>query len=234
MKKAEKKNKNGMSSDVNYIEMEKEFLKDRKGVEMEDFIEKYRKGVKKYPYINDLAAWKKKFKLDPSQKVFIVNGVYPDIKEALINRGWIENKDLTSPCYDLIFTLKNRDIDQNNLQEFQITNHHKGNANITTKNLLTANLKNMKWACDQDYREYYPRCYDLSDQEQLEEFLSDFKLTKAESILKLFLIGGTDNNDNEISEKTVRVALNVIERSLRDWDDVIDQKVRSFPLHKES
>jgi hypothetical protein len=92
----------------------------------------------------------------------------------------------------------------------------------------------MKWACDQDYREYYPRCYDLSDQEQLEEFLSDFKLTKAESILKLFLIGGTDNNDNEISEKTVRVALNVIERSLRDWDDVIDQKVRSFPLHKES
>lgn len=65
-----------------------------------------------------MATWKKKNRVDESTKVFIVKGGYGDIKRALKTRGWVENKDKDSPCFDLKYTLKTSDIDSNNLHDF--------------------------------------------------------------------------------------------------------------------
>ncbi len=58
-----------------------------------------------------MAVWKKKHRVDEKTKVFIVKGGYGDIKRALKQRGWVENKDKDSCCFDLKYTLKTSDID---------------------------------------------------------------------------------------------------------------------------
>ena len=65
--------------------------------------------------ITDLPTWKKKHKVDDSNKVFICKGGYGDIKRALRARGWVENKDHHSPCFDFKWTLKSKDIDHKSL-----------------------------------------------------------------------------------------------------------------------
>lgn len=70
-----------------------------------------------FPNITDIVQWKKKYKLEDSTRVFICTGGYPDIKKALKRRGWVENKDALSPCFDLKWTLKTKDIDHNQLND---------------------------------------------------------------------------------------------------------------------
>jgi len=67
--------------------------------------------------ITDMATWKKKNRVEPETKVFIIKGGYGDVKRALKQRGWVENKDKESVCYDLKWTLKTKDIDQNSLSD---------------------------------------------------------------------------------------------------------------------
>lgn len=57
-----------------------------------------------------MKEWKKKNRVDPDTKVFIIKGGYKDIRTALKNRGWVHNKDPESPCFDLMWTLKTNDI----------------------------------------------------------------------------------------------------------------------------
>ena len=42
--------------------------------------------------ITDMKKWKKKNRVDPDTKVFIIKGGYSDVKRALKSRGWVENK----------------------------------------------------------------------------------------------------------------------------------------------
>eukprot|EP00392_Amoebophrya_sp_AT5.2_P011129 g11204.t1 len=77
--------------------------------------------------------------------VFIVIGGYPDFRQAMLNRGWIENTDPSSRFFDLIFTLKAHDIEYDRLESHQIVNHYQRNREITTKLGLTLNLRNSSW-----------------------------------------------------------------------------------------
>jgi tubulin monoglycylase TTLL3/8 len=63
-----------------------------------------------------MAQWKKKNRVDENTKVFIIKGGYGDVKRALKRRGWVENKDKESCCYDLKWTLKSKDIDSGHLE----------------------------------------------------------------------------------------------------------------------
>ena len=56
--------------------------------------------------------------VDPKAKVFIIKGGYHDLRRALLNRGWVENTDKMSACFNLKWTCKIMDIDYANLQEF--------------------------------------------------------------------------------------------------------------------
>lgn len=42
--------------------------------------------------------------------MFIIKGGYGDFKRALLNRGWVENPQADSPCFNLKFTLMGKDI----------------------------------------------------------------------------------------------------------------------------
>lgn len=79
---------------------------------------KTKKTLKIYPFISDLAEWKKKQRLDPDTKVFIILGGYPDLKHSLLSRGWIENPDPNSLCFDVKWTLFAKDIIYDKLQVF--------------------------------------------------------------------------------------------------------------------
>ena len=84
---------------------------------MESFLERNKPQKVIFPNITDLATWKKKFKVDDDVKVFICTGGYPDIKKALKKRGWVHNKDPSSPCFDFKWVLKSKDIDHNTLND---------------------------------------------------------------------------------------------------------------------
>lgn len=64
-----------------------------------------------------MAQWRKKYKLDDNTGVFICTGGYKDIKKALKARGWVQNKDPSSPCFDFKWVLKSKDIDHNTLND---------------------------------------------------------------------------------------------------------------------
>ena len=63
--------------------------------------------------ITDIKQWKKKHQLEEDTKIFIVSGGYGFLKKSLRKRGWVENKDVNSPCFDLKWTLKSKDINHN-------------------------------------------------------------------------------------------------------------------------
>jgi len=65
--------------------------------------------------ITDMKEWKKRQRVDEKTKVFIIRGGYGDIKRALKSRGWVENKDRDSPCFDFLWTLMTKDVRQNEL-----------------------------------------------------------------------------------------------------------------------
>jgi hypothetical protein len=67
--------------------------------------------------ITDMKEWKKKHRVDDATKVFICTGGYGDVKRALKKRGWVENKDKDSVCFDLKWTLKTKDIDVGKLED---------------------------------------------------------------------------------------------------------------------
>ena len=62
--------------------------------------------MRSFPHITDLSQWKRKNRLEESGKVFIITGGYADLKRALKERGWVQNPDYNSPCFDFKFTLQ--------------------------------------------------------------------------------------------------------------------------------
>lgn len=134
-----------------------------------------------------MVQWKKKSRVDPDTKVFIIKGGYGDVKKALKQRGWVQNKDTESPCFDLKWTLKTKDIDTNQLTENQIVNHFGKATAITTKVGLTHSLKNLIWFNNVDIDTFYPRCFDMGIPEEFDDFVEEFKATKAVSWLKTYI-----------------------------------------------
>lgn len=117
-------------------EEEEDKDKDTKKLEPHDFENFLKRNLQKkkvFVNITDFDYWKKKHKLEAKEKVFILTGGYAPIRKALLKRGWFENKDPNSPCFDLKWTLRARDVDHGHLQDFQIVNHFHKSAAITTK-----------------------------------------------------------------------------------------------------
>ena len=167
--------------------------------------------------ITDIAFYKKRYRLKETDKIFIIVGCYPDIRKALKLRGdWHENLDINSPCYDLKWTVRRKDIDFDNLQDHQLCNHFDKSTMITTKDGLSHSLRNLIWFNSVDIDTFYPRCFDLSDNAEKEDFFTEFKAMRAEGILKQALAG------TKVSKKVLTTALKVSNKRLRDFDELID------------
>jgi len=185
-----------------------------------------------YPNISDMKEWRKKHKLDPKVKVYIVTGGYGDIKRALDKRGWVQNPDPRSRCFDLRWTIKSKEHDIQSLEEHQLVNHFEKNASITTKVGLCRNLRNLIWFSNVDINTIYPKCYDLSDDKDYEDFIEEFKFNKAESILKLYarLWNEGDFVLAKGMEDTVNVALQVCEKKMIDQDEMLEANGELLPV----
>ena len=114
------------------------------------------------------------------------------------------------------WTVRRKDIDFEKLQEHQLCNHFDKSTMITTKVGLSHSLRNLIWFNSVDIDTFYPRCFDLSDNAEKEDFFTEFKAIRAESILKFFQSG------TKVSKKVLRAALKVSKNRLRDLDDLID------------
>ena len=184
--------------------------------------------------ITDMKEWKKKNKVDPDTKVFIVKGGYGDVRRALRARGWVENKDKESPCFDFLWTLMTKDVVHAELSPHQLVNHFSTATSITTKVGLTHSLKNLIWFNSVDIDEFYPRCYDLAITEELEDFIQEFKQVKAVSYLKIYVrqmresFAASGNSMTEpiishsVNAKIYKVAMKICSNRTRDLDDLID------------
>ena len=143
--------------------------------------------LKVFLNITNMKEWKKKNHVEEDTKVFIVSGGYGFLKKSLRKRGWVENKDPNSPCFDFKWTLRSKDINHAALTNNQLVNHFPKAQAITTKVGLMHNLKNLIWFNNIDIETFYPRCYDLALTEEQEDFAQEYKAVKAECHLKKFV-----------------------------------------------
>lgn len=179
--------------------------------------------------ITDINLYKKRYKLKDSDKIFIIVGCYPDIRKALkLREGWHENLDINSPCFDLKWTVRRKDINFDGLEDYQLCNHFDKSTMITTKVGLSHSLRNLIWFNSVDIDTFYPRCFDLVDNSEREDFYTEFKAMRAESILKQALNGAS------ITKKVLQTALKVCRNRLRDLDDLIDDpNIKNWELVTE-
>jgi tubulin monoglycylase TTLL3/8 len=136
--------------------------------------------------ITDFNVFRKKHSLEPDVKIFIVVGGYGTLRKALLERGWYENPDRYSPVFDLKFAIRNDNPIE--LKEFQITNHFAKNNVITTKVGISYSLKQLLWWTPVDVDAFFPKCFDLTDGNELEDFKQEYRFQRAESILKSYLV----------------------------------------------
>jgi len=82
-----------------------------------NFLERNKNYIKNVQLnITDMKEWRKKNRVDADTKVFIIKGGYGDVKRGLKARGWVENKEKDSPCYDFLWTLMTKDVQHKDLQ----------------------------------------------------------------------------------------------------------------------
>ena len=149
------------------------------------------------------------------QKKFICLGGYGDIVRYLQKRGWVLNKDPKSTDFDFIWTLKTIDINYSLLRKEQIAGHFSRNGAITRKSGLCKNIKNLYYK-GIDPNNFFPRCYDLSDKNDMGDFIEDFKINKAISILKIISKQLNEGNENSISlysESVIKTAIEIVQRN---------------------
>ena len=146
-----------------------------------------------------------------SEKIFLIVGNFTDISDSLVKRGWKETKD-TDPkiiSYNFIYTLKIADIPYEDLSDKVIVNHFKKIGEFTRKTGLLKNIRSLYFmkVCPDDF---YPRAYDLGEKQDVEDFIEDFKTSKAISLL----INCRELKGINVNKSEVTTALNIIKRKL--------------------
>ena len=168
----------------------------------------------------------------PGDKKFLVLGGYPDIVAALLKRGWTQSKNPEDKTIDFLYTLKNADIPFIELKSNQMVNHYWKANQITRKSNLLKNLRNLyyKNIC---IDKFFPRAYELSDKNDLEDFIEDFKTNRAICILKKTL----ESKGENINKEEVLTSLDIIKRKLdfitcakKDIISNIFENVKDRPL----
>ena len=144
------------------------------------------------------------------EKTYTIIGTFPDIKSALDKRGWIENKETNSLLYNFLYTLKIVDVPFEDLRNEILVNHFRKIGEFTRKCGLLKNLRNLYLVnvCPDDF---YPRAYDLNQKQDIEDFIEDFKTSKAIALLrKCKELNGINVNRSEITS-----SLNIVKKRLK-------------------
>eukprot|EP00930_Biecheleria_cincta_P059817 TRINITY_DN4553_c0_g1_i2.p1 TRINITY_DN4553_c0_g1~~TRINITY_DN4553_c0_g1_i2.p1 ORF type:complete len:1022 (+),score=279.90 TRINITY_DN4553_c0_g1_i2:314-3379(+) len=182
----------------------------------------------------DMADWKRRNCCPQDKKVFVCAGGYPDFIQAMLNRGWFQNQEKDSKFFDLKWAPA-YGIDHESLLPSQVVNHFAGNREITTKVGLTTNLKNNCLPmCSADPDEFYPRAYDLYEPAERADFVTNFKFTKAQAVLRELLRTIESGAEWTFSQDVVSLASKICMRLITDVDDVLDCDEIAEGLHQVS
>ena len=95
------------------------------------------------------------------------------------------------------------------LRPHQSVNHFNNNQHLTSKYGITRRLKTLYLNHQIDIDKFYPRCYDLADLVDFENFIEDFKFGFAETVSKRFTV---DKKRYEKRELKVRLAYDILKR----------------------
>lgn len=163
--------------------------------------------------------------LGEKTKIFVCDKEYPSLIKAMEKRGWHRNRTPGSLIFNFLFVLKSLDVKNmlNSLKDSQIVNHYSKSGNITTKVGLQRNLQNAIWQANLPQEKFFPRCFDLTACRESDEFLCDFKITRAEAILKKYM-----QNKECTSIEKLLIAIEVNSRRVIDIDEQLD--VASQPM----
>ena len=144
-------------------------------------------------------------------KAFVVLGGFKDIINALIKRGWteIQNPDLKILNYSFLYTLKIADIPFADLRDDIIVNHYRKIGEITRKAGLLKNLRNLYYM-NVSPDDFYPRAYDLGSKQDVEDFIEDFKTSKAIALLR----NCNELNGLNVNREEVITSLNIVKKKL--------------------
>jgi hypothetical protein len=69
-----------------------------------------------------------------------MNVGYPDFRNALLKRGWVETQDKYNDCVDLKFAFSHTDIDYHKLKNGAMFNHCRAEGSMTSKTALMTTL----------------------------------------------------------------------------------------------
>ncbi|KAL4462228.1 hypothetical protein ABPG72_018826 [Tetrahymena utriculariae] len=117
------------------------------------------------------------------QKTFFINSQDEYIRRTLIRMGWKENKLLLNINFDLKWIYMDSNDDYKFLNDNQFYNHFKNNTELTQKGRLLYNLKNnTQFGVNQEL--FFPRCYDLGNDQERGEFSNEFNRTNVMNLLK--------------------------------------------------
>ena len=157
-------------------------------------------------------------KNNPRKKTFIVTGGYADVVKNLTQRGWVREQNAKSLDFDYIWTLKTNEINFIQLKNWQMANHYFRNGQITRKSGLSKNIKNL-YFLGADPMNFFPRCYDLSVKNELQDFKQDFKFTWTISLLIMFQKEANEQGNNSgksrrFTSQVISTAINIIDRHL--------------------
>lgn len=126
--------------------------------------------------------WKYHNKISLDAKIFVIKGKYPDLRAALVRRGWIENPNHESIFYDLKWSRSARV--PTNINDWQIYNHFQRNLQLTAKWNLCKNLnKQLPKPGGKSSLYFFPRCFKLNDR-GFQRFNEYFKINYATSMIK--------------------------------------------------
>ena len=141
-------------------------------------------------------SWKMENNIAIESKIFIISGNYPDVRNALLARGWVENNDIKSIYFDLKWA-RNARIPQN-IFDWQLYNHFPRNFELSIKWQLYENIKLTNKVTKANYLNFMPRCFKL-DSKGTDEFLETFKAIYAVSLLRDYI----ENPENIMIEQVI-------------------------------
>ncbi|KAJ8612341.1 hypothetical protein CTAYLR_008364 [Chrysophaeum taylorii] len=181
------------------------------------------------PAARDFADWKRKRGIEPDKRVFVMTGWYPCVRDALIERGWVQNPDRDSPFFDLKWTLTSQHLRQSTLESWQYANHFQKTRSIVTKVGLSQSLASLQWFARETCDAIYPRCYDLSRSTEARAFVEDFRGLEAMRVLQAIvrLTRGARDRDEPsppVNDQVYAAAMSVCRRHrrLRTAEDIDD------------
>ncbi|DBB01698.1 hypothetical protein WJX77_004961 [Trebouxia sp. C0004] len=174
-------------------------------------------------WTEDYARWRRRNSIAPDAKVFVITGVYPDVRASLLARGWVENPDPDSSFFDLKWCLRTRSIYNPPLLRHQIVNHYSGaGACLTTKYGLLESIQHIRWYFDVNVGTFFPRAMKLGTPAEFQALETEFKWCAAASILRRLLLDNGLSHEGVPSAEHVQLAMKVCRQQTAFRKDLID------------